>query len=123
VRIAQALAGSPRLLLCDEPLLSLDLQHQRAVSDAIDEHRRSAGAGVVFITHDINPLLGLVDRVLYLTSGGHVVGRPEDVFRSEVLTRLYGTEVDVLELRGRIVVVGPPSETAGHGHTHGEVHG
>jgi zinc/manganese transport system ATP-binding protein len=120
VRIAQALVSSPRLLLADEPLLSLDLQHQRAVSDAIDEHRRSAHAGVVFITHDINPILGMVDRVLYLTAGGHVVGRPEEVFQSDVLTRLYGTEVDVLDVRGRIVVVGPPAEAAGHGeHGHG----
>jgi zinc/manganese transport system ATP-binding protein len=116
VRIAQALAPSPRLLLCDEPLLSLDLQHQRAVSDAIDQHRREASAGVVFITHDINPVLGLVDRVLYLTAGGHVLGRPDEVFRSDVLSRLYGTDVDVMDVRGRIVVVGPPAESAGHGH-------
>ncbi|BDZ45342.1 hypothetical protein GCM10025866_12510 [Naasia aerilata] len=116
VRIAQALVSSPRLLLADEPLLSLDLQHQRAVSDAIDEHRSSAQAGVVFITHDINPILGMVDRVLYLTASGHVIGRPDEVFRSEVLSRLYGTEVDVLDIRGRIVVVGPPAESAGHHH-------
>jgi zinc/manganese transport system ATP-binding protein len=123
VRIAQALAASPRLLLADEPLLSLDLQHQRVVSDAIDEHRRSTGAGVVFITHDINPVLGLVDRVLYVTAAGHVVGRPDEVFRTEVLSRLYGTEVDVLDVRGRIVVVGPPSESGGHSHAHDHGHG
>ncbi|MCU1570302.1 MAG: transporter ATP-binding protein [Naasia sp.] len=110
-RISQALVSAPGLLLCDEPLLSLDLAHQRAVSDAIDGHRRETSAGVVMVTHDINPVLGLVDKVLYLAAGRHLVGPPTDVLRTEVLSDLYGTHVDVLNVHGRIVVVGPPSES------------
>ncbi|MFE9031802.1 metal ABC transporter ATP-binding protein [Streptomyces iakyrus] len=112
VRIGQALATDPRLLLCDEPLLSLDLNHQRAVTELIGARRRSHGTAVVFVTHEINPVLGLVDRVLYLARGGHRVGTPDEVLTSESLSRLYGTQVDVVRVRGRVVVAGAPDETA-----------
>nr|WP_237524862.1 ATP-binding cassette domain-containing protein [Streptomyces sp. SID5643] len=112
VRIGQALASDPRLLVCDEPLLSLDLNHQRAVTELIDARRRTRGTAVVFVTHEINPVLGLVDRVLYLARGGHRVGTPEEVLTSESLSRLYGTQVDVVRVRGRVVVAGAPDETA-----------
>lgn len=112
VRIGQALATDPRILLCDEPLLSLDLHHQRAVTELVDARRRSDGTAVVFVTHEINPVLGLVDRVLYLAPGGHRVGTPEEVLTSESLSRLYGTQVDVVRVRGRVVVVGAPDEPA-----------
>ena len=119
LRVGQALAGDPALLLCDEPLLSLDLQHQRGVSELIDRRRREHGSAVVFVTHDVNPVLGMVDRVLYLAGGRFREGTPDDVLRSDVLTDLYGTPVDVIRSRGRIVVVGiPDAETHGH-HDHG----
>jgi zinc/manganese transport system ATP-binding protein len=57
LRVAQALIGDPQVLLCDEPLLPLDLAHQRAVSDLIDQRRRTANTAVLFVTHEINPIL------------------------------------------------------------------
>jgi zinc/manganese transport system ATP-binding protein len=112
VRIGQALATDPHILLCDEPLLSLDLHHQRAVTDLVDARRRSHGTAVVFVTHEINPVLGLVDRVLYLARGGFRIGTPDEVLTSESLSRLYGTQVDVIRVRDRITVVGVPDEAA-----------
>lgn len=108
LRVGQALAGDPRLLLCDEPLLSLDLAHQRAVSELIDRHRRERNLGVLFVTHDVNPVLDMVDRVLYLAGGTFRVGTPDQVLRSDVLSELYGVRIDVIRTRGRVVVVGPP---------------
>nr|WP_232851774.1 ATP-binding cassette domain-containing protein [Nocardia acididurans] len=124
LRVAQALVGDPRVLLCDEPLLSLDLANQRLVSELIDKRRRSHGTAVLFVTHEINPILPLVDRVLYLVDGKFEIGTPDEVMTSEVLSRLYGTEVDVLRVRGRLVVVGTGDVmdalgTAG-GHCHGD---
>jgi zinc/manganese transport system ATP-binding protein len=106
LRVAQALVGDPAVLLCDEPLLSLDLAHQRVVSALIDQRRRSADTAVVFVTHEINPVLPMVDRVLYLVDGRFRVGTPDEVMTSESLTELYRTEVDVLRVRNRLVVVG-----------------
>ncbi|MET8678126.1 metal ABC transporter ATP-binding protein [Streptomyces sp. NPDC004647] len=116
VRIAQALATEPRILLCDEPLLSLDPQHQRTVTSLVEQRRRSADTAVVFVTHEINPVLGLVDRVLYLARGGYRIGPPDDVMTSTTLSELYGTQVDVVRVRGRIVVAGAPDGAPAHGH-------
>lgn len=119
VRIAQALATDPRILLCDEPLLSLDLQHQRTVTALVDRRRRSADTAVVFVTHEINPVLGLVDRVLYLAPGGFRVGPPDEVMTTSTLSGLYGTRVDVVRVRDRIVVVGAPDAATVHHHATG----
>ena len=106
LRVAQALVGDPDVLLCDEPLLSLDLAHQRAVSDLIDQRRRAAGTAVLFVTHEINPILPLVDRVLYLVDGRFMIGTPAEVMTTETLSALYRTRVDVVRVRDQIVVVG-----------------
>ncbi len=106
LRVAQALAGDPRVLLCDEPLLSLDLANQRLVSELIDTRRRGHDTAVLFVTHEINPVLPLVDRVLYLVDGKFRIGTPDEVMTSEVLSELYRTQIDVLRVRGRLVVVG-----------------
>ena len=116
VRIAQALATDPTLLLCDEPLLSLDLRSQRAVADMIDRRRHEHGTAVVFVTHEINPVLDLVDRVLYIAGGQHRIGPPAEVLTSATLSELYRTPVDVLDVRGRIVVVGTPDQPGGCHH-------
>lgn len=76
VRIAQALATDPALLLCDEPLLSLDPHHQHAIVDLLDRRRRARGTAVLFVTHELNPVLPLVDRVLYLAGAGSASARP-----------------------------------------------
>jgi zinc/manganese transport system ATP-binding protein len=115
LRIAQALVCDPRLLLVDEPLLSPDLGHQRVVVSLIDRRRREAGTPVVFVTHDVNPILPVVDRVLYLAGGTWAIGSVDEVMSTETLSRLYGTDVDVFRVRGRIVVVGVPDE---HHHEH-----
>lgn len=108
LRVGQAIAGGPELLLCDEPLSSLDLHHQRVIADLIDERRRTDGTAVLFVTHDINPVLGMVDRVLYLAQGRFTIGTPDEVLRSEVLSDLYGTRVEVLRSGDRVVVLGVP---------------
>jgi len=115
VRIAQALATDPRLLLCDEPLLSLDLNHQRAVVSLIQQRRRTHRTAVVFVTHEINPVLPYVDRVLYLADGRFRVGRVDEVMTSSSLSALYGSTVEVLRRGDRIIVVGVPDHPE---HTH-----
>ncbi|HEX4357139.1 MAG TPA: ATP-binding cassette domain-containing protein [Pseudonocardia sp.] len=112
LRVAQALVGDPSVLLCDEPLLSLDLANQRVVSQLIDARRTEAATAVLFVTHEINPVLPLVDRVLYLVNGQFRVGTPDEVMTSEVLSELYRTRVDVLRVRDRLVVVGTEDSTA-----------
>jgi len=120
LRVGQALAAGPRLLLCDEPLSNLDLAHQQGVTEIIDRQRRERGAAVLFVTHDINPILGRVDRILYLAGGRFLFGSPEEVLQTEVLTDLYGAPVSVLRAGGRLVVVGIPDAEPHHLHAHEE---
>jgi zinc/manganese transport system ATP-binding protein len=114
LRIAQALVSDPSLLLVDEPLLSLDLAYQQTITHLLDERRRSAGTPIIFVTHDVNPVLPMVDRVLYLAPGRWAIGTPDEVLTSESLSSLYDTDVDVLRVRGRIVVVGTPDDSHVH---------
>lgn len=116
IRVAQSIVGNPALMLCDEPLSSLDLQNQRIISDLINEQAKARGAAVVFVTHDVNPILGMVDRVLYLAGGRFQVGTPDEVLRSEVLSYMYDTPVEVIRSRGRIAVLGAPEGYGVHDH-------
>ncbi|MFK4762333.1 metal ABC transporter ATP-binding protein [Microbacterium sp. ZW T5_45] len=121
LRVGQALADEPSLLLCDEPLSALDLANQVAVTDIIDRQRRERDAAVLFVTHDINPILGRVDRILYIANGRFLLGTPDEVLQTRVLTDLYGTPVFVLRAGDRLVVVGVP-DTEPHHHHDDEEH-
>ncbi len=114
--LAQALLGEPRLLLLDEPLISLDPHFQDAVVTLVRRIQQETGITVLFTAHDPNPLLGTMDRVLYLGNGRAVLGAVEQVITGEVLSRLYGMPIEVAQIRDRIVVV------AGHGPVEAEAH-
>ncbi len=122
MRVAQALIGEPDVLLCDEPLASLDLTHQRTVTELIEERRRQTGTAVLFVTHEINPVLPYVDRVLYLVGGRFRVGTPAEVMTSATLSELYGAQVEVVRVGGQIHVAGAQSalceDTVHHDHDH-----
>lgn len=112
LRIAQALANDPSILLADEALLSLDLHHQYAVSELIHQYNKNNNATVIFVTHEINPIIDHVDRVLYLANGRFTVGTVEEVMQSDVLTELYQTPVSVIKTNGRYVVVGGDAQSS-----------
>jgi zinc/manganese transport system ATP-binding protein len=116
LRIASAVVDDPALVLADEPLLSLDLASQQQVADVLDERRRAVGTAIVVVTHDVNPVLRHVDRVLYLAAGRWAAGTPDEVLTSARLSDLYGADVDVLRVRDHIVIVGAPDEATGPHH-------
>lgn len=106
IRVAQAVIDDPKLILADEPLSALDLKQQSLVAELIDQQRRANNASVLFVTHDVNPVLDYIDRVLYLANGKFKIGTPDEVLRSDVLSKLYGRAVDVVRNQGRIAVLG-----------------
>ncbi|MFI4979861.1 MAG: metal ABC transporter ATP-binding protein [Nevskiales bacterium] len=122
--LAQALLGRPRLLLLDEPLISLDPHHQRAIVELTRALQRQLGIAVLFSAHEINPLLGALDRVLYLGGGQATIGTVEEVITGPVLSRLYGSPIDVVRVQGRIFVMsgGYDVERDAHQHDHGGHH-
>jgi zinc/manganese transport system ATP-binding protein len=117
--IAQALVRRPRLLLLDEPLDSLDLPNQAAVAALVRRICEQEQVAVMLVTHDINPILSYLDRVIYLAGGTAVEGTPDAVVSTETLSNLYGAPVEVLRASdGRLVVVGQPEAPFVHGHRH-----
>jgi zinc/manganese transport system ATP-binding protein len=117
VLIAHALVGQPKLLLLDEPLANLDISRGEEVVSLLSRIAKEQSIAVLISAHEINPLLPVMDRVVYMADGRAASGSTEDVVRADVLSRLYGHHVDVLNVHGRVLVVagaGSASDLAGH---------
>ena len=110
ILIAHALISRPQLLLLDEPLANLDLRSAQEVVGLLSRIATEQRIAVLISAHEMNPLLPVMDRVVYLAAGHAASGTAEEVVRSDVLSRLYGHHVDVLRVHGRVLVV------AGTGH-------
>jgi zinc/manganese transport system ATP-binding protein len=105
VLIAHALISRPRLLLMDEPLANLDIRSGQEIVDLLARIRTEQGVAVLMSAHDMNPLLPVLDRIVYVAGGRVAVGRTDEVVRTEVLSRLYGHRVSVLRVDGRVLVL------------------
>ena len=120
VLIAHALISRPKLLLLDEPLANLDLHSGQEIISLLARIAAEQHVAVLLSAHEMNPLLPVMDRVVYLAGGRAASGTTEQVIQPEVLSKLYGHHVDVLHVHGRVLVVagtapGPDAGlTAGH---------
>lgn len=104
--IAQALLTNPRLLLLDEPLANLDITHSQEMVTLISRICRARGVTVLLVSHDINPLLPVTDRVLYIAQGLSAIGTTAEVITSATLSKLYRSPVEVVQALGRLFVIG-----------------
>ncbi len=121
--LAQALVSEPRLLFLDEPLTSLDIRNQVVISQLVTNIAQERHIGVLMVTHDINPIMNVVDQVVYIARGRVAVGRPADIITTTALSELYDAPVEVVhDHRGRVFVVGLEAEVA-HPHDHGSTGG
>jgi zinc/manganese transport system ATP-binding protein len=115
ILIAHALIACPRLLLLDEPLANLDLRSGQEIITLLHRIAVEQRIAVLLSAHEMNPLLPVMDKVVYLAGGRAAAGTTEQVIRTDVLTTLYGHHVDVIHVHGRVIVVASgPDESAGH---------
>jgi zinc/manganese transport system ATP-binding protein len=108
--IAHALISKPRLLLLDEPLANLDIRSEQEVVGLLSKIAKEQAIAVLISAHEMNPLLPVMDRVVYLASGRAASGSTEEVVRQDVLSALYGRHVDVLHVHDRVLVVAGKDE-------------
>jgi len=117
ILIAQALVTGAKMLALDEPLESLDLNNQQAISSLVRTISHDRDVTVLLVAHDVNPILPFIDRVVYVAGGRLVAGLPADVIKTETLTELYGAPVEVFTTAdGRLVVVGQHEPVSHHAH-------
>jgi zinc/manganese transport system ATP-binding protein len=116
--LSQALLGRPRILLLDEPLISLDPGHQKSVIEIVKRLRDELKIAIVFSAHELNPLIHAIDRVLYLGAGKAVLGAVDDVITGPVLSRLYGTEIEVVRVGRRVFVMAGDVDVERDAHLH-----
>ncbi len=123
--LAQALLGEPRLLLLDEPLISLDPHRQAELVALVRRVQRAAGITALFSAHEVNPLLGAMDLVLYLGAGQAALGDLSEVVTGPVLSKLYDAPIEVLDVGGRLFVMsgGQDMEAGAHRHEHADAGG
>ena len=111
VLIAHALVRRPRLLLLDEPLANLDMRSASEIVALLQRLSTTQQVTILLSAHDMNPLLRVMDRIVYLARGRAASGRADDVVRTEVLTALYGYHIDVVRVHGRVIVVAAEGES------------
>lgn len=113
--LAEALIGKPDLLLLDEPLANLDMRREANFVQLINDIVRSRNVTVLLIAHNINPLLPVLDRVIYVANGRVTNGKPSEVLTSRSLTDLYGIPVEVLkDSHGRVAIIGMDEPLVDH---------
>ncbi len=110
VLIAHALVASRRLLLLDEPLANLDPRSVQEIVALLHRVASDHDVAVLLSAHEMNALLPVMDRIVYITNGRAASGTTDEVVRSDVLSALYGHHVDVLKLHGRVLVVAEPGQ-------------
>lgn len=108
VLIAHALISRPRLLLLDEPLANLDIRSTQEIVAVLDRVAKQHNVTVLLSAHEMNPLLPVMDRLVYMAAGRAASGTTDEVVRPDVLSRLYGHHVDVVRVHGRVLVVAGP---------------
>ncbi|HEV8063290.1 MAG TPA: metal ABC transporter ATP-binding protein [Acidimicrobiales bacterium] len=108
VLIAHALVSRPKLLLLDEPLANLDPRSVQEIVALLHNVASAHDVAILLSAHEMNALLPVMDRIVYVTAGRAASGTTDEVVRSEVLSKLYGHHVDVLKLHGRVLVVAEP---------------
>ena len=118
VLLSQALLGRPRLLLLDEPLISLDPTHQKSVVETARGICDDLKIAILFSAHELNPLVNAIDRVLYLGAGEAVIGAVDDVVNGPVLSRLYGAPIEVVQVKGRYYVMAGDVDVERDAHRH-----
>jgi peptide/nickel transport system ATP-binding protein len=96
VGIARAIALHPKLVILDEPTAALDVSVQAVVLNLLQDLKQSLGMSYLFVSHDLNVVRLLCDRVIVMRSGriveqgpsDRVLGDPQDAYTRELLTAI-----------------------------------
>ncbi len=102
VRVARALAQEPKLLVLDEPGMSLDLQHEMGLFELVRGLVDTQELGVLMITHDLNLAARFADSLLLLEGGRPIAsGAPSEVLTQQTVEKVFSWPVAMQTIDGR----------------------
>lgn len=116
--LAQALISEPKILLLDEPLSGLDPAQQEKIVHLIQDIQQNLKITILFTAHDLNPLLGVMNQIIYLAHGKAAIGSVEEVVNSEKLSWLYNAPIKVIHHDSHVFVVHEKLGSNIHAHDH-----
>lgn len=96
VLIARSIATNPKMLILDEPLTGVDVATQTAIAEFLS-HLRKREITIIVVTHDINPISHLSDRIMILNKRIIAFDKPNNVLKREILSEVYGKSIKVFE--------------------------
>ena len=105
ILIARSLASEARVLVLDEPTDGMDLEGQKSILDLIQQLREESGITVVYVTHRLNELSNVAQRLLLLHDGQVRVGTVAEMLTGDVLRQVYGVPVRVEQIDGKRVIL------------------
>lgn len=106
VGIARALVQQPKMLLCDEPIASLDPNSARIIMDTLRDINQKLGITVLINLHQVDVALRYADRVIGVNRGRVIYDGAAARLRNEQIDQIYGSEAGelILDLRERYAV-------------------
>lgn len=105
ILIARALATGANCLVLDEPTDGMDLPSQEAILALVSRLHREEGLTVLLVSHLLNEVANVVDRLALLQEGRVESGPVEEILTDERLSALYGISVDVERVHGAYVIL------------------
>lgn len=118
IALAEALLGQPKILLLDEPLSGLDPGQQEKIVTLIKSIQQQFNITVLFTAHEVNPLLNVMDKIIYLAHGKAAIGSVDEIITSDKLSWLYNAPIDVIRLENQLFVIHKKLGTNLHEHNH-----
>jgi iron complex transport system ATP-binding protein len=101
VIVARAIAQQTGIIALDEPVSHLDLQHQIALLKQLKELNRTQRITVLVVLHDLNLAATFSDRLILMHQGRvDCQGSPAEILQPEIIKRVYGVEVDLIQAPG-----------------------
>ncbi len=105
VLLARALISRPKILLLDEPFSAIDVVSLREITDFLAELKKKEKLGIIIVLHEINEIIGYVDKIMLINKKMVACGEPLSVLTPKNLKEAYGIDVEVIPYGDKCIAI------------------